>query len=82
MIQPALHPEVMAKFPPTLLITGTRAMDMSQAVYTNTQLLKAGVRSTLVVEEGQGHCYIMQAQLPEAQTAYGIIVRHFKQNLK
>lgn len=82
MIQPALHPEVMARFPPTLLITGTRAMDMSPAVYTNTQLLKAGVRSTLIVEEGQGHCYIMQSQLPEAQTAYEVIVRHFRENLK
>lgn len=82
IIQPALHPDVIAKFPPTLLITGTRAMDMSPAVYTNTQLLKAGVRSTLIVEEGQGHCYIMQSQLPEAQTAYEVIVRHFKENLK
>jgi acetyl esterase/lipase len=82
IIQPALHPEVIAKFPPTLLITGTRAMDMSPAVYTNTQLLKAGVRSTLIVEEGQGHCYIMQSQLPEARTAYEVIVRHFKENLK
>ena len=47
IISPALHPEVTAKFPPTLIITGTRAMDMSPATYTNSQLLKAGVHSTL-----------------------------------
>ena len=82
VISPALHPDVIARFPPTLIITGTRAMDMSPAVYSNTQLLKAGVRSTLVVGEGMDHCFIYQSTLPEARDAYGIIVRFFKENLK
>jgi len=54
IISPALHPDVVARFPPTLIITGTRAMDMSPAIHTNSQLLKAGVRSTLIVGEGMG----------------------------
>src|SRR4029077_11407314 len=29
MVSPALHADVLKKFPPTLIITGTRAMDMS-----------------------------------------------------
>ncbi|MGO9934365.1 MAG: alpha/beta hydrolase [Steroidobacteraceae bacterium] len=82
IISPALHPEVMAKFPPTLIITGTRAMDLSPAVYTNSQLLKAGVRSTLVVGEAMGHCYIYQSNLPEARDAYQVIVSFFRKNLK
>jgi monoterpene epsilon-lactone hydrolase len=82
IISPGLHPEVMAKFPPTLIITGTRAMDMSPAIYTNSQLLKAGVRSTLIVGEAMGHCYIYQSNLPEAQDAYQVIVRFFRENLK
>jgi acetyl esterase/lipase len=82
IISPALHPEVLAKFPPTLIITGGRAMDMSPAIYTNSQLLKAGVRSTLIVEEGMGHCYIYQSQLPEARDAYDVIVRFFRENLR
>jgi epsilon-lactone hydrolase len=81
IISPALHPDVLAKFPPTLIITGTRAMDMSPAIYTNSQLLKAGVRSTLVVGEGMGHCFIMQSSLPEAQDAYQVIVNFFRENL-
>jgi acetyl esterase/lipase len=81
IISPALHPEVMAKFPPTLIITGTRAIDMSPAVYTNSQLIKAGVRSTLIVGEAMGHCYIYQAQLPEARDAYQAIVNFFRENL-
>ncbi len=82
IISPALHPEVMAKFPPTLIITGTRAMDMSPAIFTNSQLLKAGVRSTLIVGEAMGHCYIYQSNLPEARDAYQVIVRFFRENLK
>jgi monoterpene epsilon-lactone hydrolase len=65
---------VIAKFPPTLIITGTRAMDLTPAVYTNTQLLKAGVNSTLLVGEGMGHCFIYQSNLPEARDAYQVIV--------
>jgi acetyl esterase/lipase len=81
IISAALHPEVLKKFPPTLIITGTRAMDMSPAIYTNSQLLKAGVHSTLVVGEGMGHCFIMQSNLPESQDAYHVIVNFFRENL-
>ena len=42
---------MLATFPPTLIVTGTRAMDLSPAIFTNSQLLKAGVRSTLIVGE-------------------------------
>lgn len=80
-ISPALHPEAMAKFPPTLIITGTRAMDMSPAIVTNSALLKAGVRSTLIVGEAMGHCYYYQFQLPEAQDAYQAIIAFFRENL-
>lgn len=81
-ISPALHPQVLAKFPPTLIITGTRSMDMSPAIYTNSKLLKAGVRSTLIVEEGMGHCYIYQPDLPEAKDGRQAIVNFFRENLK
>ncbi len=82
IVAPARHPEVLAKFPPSLLITGTRAMDMTPAIYTNSQLLKAGVRSTLVVGEGMGHCYIYLPQFPESQDAYQVIANFFHENLK
>jgi epsilon-lactone hydrolase len=82
IISPALHPDVLVKFPPTLIISGTRAMDMSPAIYTNSQLLKTGVHSTLIVGEGMGHCYIYQSNLPESQDAYKVIVSFFRENLK
>jgi epsilon-lactone hydrolase len=43
LVNPINSPEVLAKFPPTLLITGTRAMEMSSTVYTHNQLVKLGV---------------------------------------
>ena len=66
IVSPALHPEVLEQFPPTTAITGTRAMDMSPAIVTNSRLLKAGVDSTLIVGEAMGHCYIYSPQLPES----------------
>ena len=80
-VSPALNPAVAAKFPPTLVITGTRAMDMSPAIVTHSNLLDAGVDSNLIVQEGMGHCYIYQAGLPEAQVAYRQIVKFFRKNL-
>lgn len=82
VISPALHLDVLEKFPPTLVITGTRAMDMSPAIITNSQLIKAGIRSTLIVGEGMGHCYIYTAQLPETQDAYAAIIAFFDENLR
>ena len=81
ILSPALHPEILAKYPPTLIITGTRAMDMSPAIVTNSALLKAGVDSHLIVGEGMGHCFIYQSNLPEARDAWGVIVAFFRKNL-
>jgi monoterpene epsilon-lactone hydrolase len=81
IVSPALHPDVIAKFPPTLIITGTRSMDMSPAIVTNSALIKARVPSNLIVGEGMGHCYIMQPTLPEARDAQQAIVDFFKANL-
>ncbi len=81
MVSPLTSPGILAKFPPTLLVTGTRAMDLSGAVYTHTQLVKAGVEGDLIVGEGLGHCYIMNPELPEARDAYDIITKFFDKHL-
>jgi acetyl esterase/lipase len=81
IISPALHLDTLAQFPPTLVITGTRAMDLSPAVYTNSQLIKAGVDSTLIVGEAMEHCYMYQPDLPESRDAFDAIVAHFRKRL-
>ncbi|GGC08193.1 esterase [Novosphingobium endophyticum] len=78
---PGYHLDTLATFPPTLIITGTRALDLSSAIYTNSQLLKAGVRSTLIVGESMGHCYHYQVAIPEGRDAVDQIVAFFRENL-
>lgn len=78
---PGYHLEVLAQFPPALVITGTRAMDLSPAIFTHSQLLKAGVRSELIVGESMGHCYHYQVNMPEGRDACDQIVRFFREHL-
>jgi epsilon-lactone hydrolase len=82
LVSPGAHLDVLATFPPTLVISGTRAPDLSPAVYTHSQLVKAGVPGDLIVGEGLGHCYIYQANLPESQDAYQTIVKFFRTHLR
>jgi len=49
LVAPINSSEVLAKFPPTLIFTGTRAMELSTAVYTHSQLVKLGVDAELHV---------------------------------
>lgn len=81
ILSPALHPEMIAKFPPSLLITGTRAFDLSNSAYTNSQLIKADVPSQLIVGEGMGHCYAMSTDLPESLDAFKATAKFFDQHL-
>jgi acetyl esterase/lipase len=78
---PGYHLDVLATFPPTLIITGTRAMDLSPAIFTHSQLLKAGVCSALIVGESMGHCYHYQLNIPEGRDACDAIVAFFRANL-
>jgi acetyl esterase/lipase len=82
IVSPGLHQDVLKAFPPTMLITSTRAMDMSPAIYTNSMLMKAGVETDMIVAEGLGHCYIYSANLPESQDAYAAIAAFFKEHLQ
>ena len=81
MVSPARSPEVLAKFPPTLLVTGTRAWDMSAAIQTHRQLIKAGVEADLHVWDGMGHGFYVDVDLPESKEAYDVIARFFEAHL-
>jgi epsilon-lactone hydrolase len=47
LVAPINSPEILAKFPPTLIITATRGFEMSGALYTHTQLVKLGADAEL-----------------------------------
>ena len=82
LVSPALSGAVLAKFPPTLLLTGTRAYDMSAAVQTQRELTKVGVEADLHVWDGMGHCFFYDVDLPESQEAYAVMTRFFRTHLR
>ena len=81
LVAPINSPEMLAKFPPTLIITGTRAFEMSSAVYTHSQLVKLGVDAELHVWEGMFHGFFYNPDVPESRDAYDVIVKFFERHL-
>jgi epsilon-lactone hydrolase len=81
MVEPMKFPEVLARFPPTLLITGSRD-SMASAVYHSQALLSnAGVQTELHVWDGMWHAFFMNPDLPESREVYQVIVRFFDRHL-
>ena len=82
LVNPNIAPaDFRAKFPPTLLITGTRAFDLSPALATHRALAQAGVEASLHVFDGLGHAFFYDAVAPESVDAYDTIVRFFRKHL-
>jgi monoterpene epsilon-lactone hydrolase len=74
--------ELLARFPPTLLLSGTRSFELSSAVYTHSRMTKAGVDARLHVWEGMWHGFLYESALPESREAYDVIVRFFERTLR
>jgi acetyl esterase/lipase len=81
LVAPVNSPEVLAKFPPTLIITGTRGFEMSGAIYTHGQLVKSGVEAELHVWDGLFHGFFYNPDVPESRDCYDVIVKFFNQHL-
>jgi epsilon-lactone hydrolase len=81
LVAPINSPEILAKFPPTLIITGTRGFEMSGAVYTHTQLVKQGVEADLHVWEGLFHGFFYNPDVPESRDCYDVIIKFFGRHL-
>jgi acetyl esterase/lipase len=77
LVSPSHSPAILAKFPPTLLATGTRAGDMSATTRSHLDLLKAGVDAQLALWDGLDHCFLYNPDLPESRDAYALIAKFF-----
>jgi acetyl esterase/lipase len=82
LVSPAVSLGLLARFPPTLVITGTRAGEMSAAVHSHARLVKAGAKAELHVWEGMWHGFTEDFELPEAEEARSVIVRFFERHLR
>jgi monoterpene epsilon-lactone hydrolase len=82
MAAPVQSQAVLAKFPPTLLVSGTRSGDLTGAAYMHTRLLKAGVDAQIYVIEGGWHgMFNAQPDVPEARDTYDYIAVWFDKHL-
>jgi acetyl esterase/lipase len=79
---PGNHPDVLAAFPPTLFVTGTRDVSMSNALVSHAKLIEAGVETRLFVQESVGHGdYSVLVGTPEAALANRVMWQFFDRHL-
>jgi monoterpene epsilon-lactone hydrolase len=81
LVSPAYSLGVLAKFPPTLIMSASRDMALSAALFTHTQLLKAGAPAEIYVAEGMWHGFMFAPDLPEGADALNVIVKFFDRHL-
>jgi acetyl esterase/lipase len=81
LVTPSASPQLLAKFPATLFVTGTRDAAMSSAITSHNLLAKAGVQTELFVWDGVDHGFFANPDFPESRDAYDIIVGFFDRHL-
>jgi epsilon-lactone hydrolase len=67
--------------PPSLLVTSTRDLLLSNTSIFDRALLRAGVNAQLVVFEALPHAFWYHFQLPETKEALQIMARFFDENV-
>jgi monoterpene epsilon-lactone hydrolase len=81
MVFPGESSVLLAQFPPTLLISGSRDFAMSSVVRSHALLVEAKVDAELHIYEGMWHAFVIYPELPESQAAYLVITRFFDRHL-
>jgi acetyl esterase/lipase len=81
LVYPINSPELLHKFPPSLLITGSRDFAMSSVFQTERELVKQGVEVELHVWDGVPHSFFTNPDLPESAEVYDVIVKFFDRHL-
>ena len=81
LVIPGVSREVLAKFPTTLLVSGSRDFAMSAALRSNELLTEAGVKTELHVWEGMWHSFFSDPELPESKAMYAVVAHFFDREL-
>ena len=81
LVVPAASAKVLAQFPPTLLISGTRDFAMSTVVHSEYLLSKAGVHTEMHIWDGMWHSFFSDPEMPESREAYAMMARFFDRHL-
>jgi monoterpene epsilon-lactone hydrolase len=81
LVFPGASATVLANFPPTLLISGSRDFALSSVLRSHALMVQAGVDAELHVYEGMWHSFFSDPELPESRAAYDVMVRFFARHL-
>jgi len=81
LVMPGEHPDVLARFPPSLLISATRDFAASAVTVMHRRLLAAGVSADLVIFDGLWHAHHMDTDLPESRETFDLLARFFSRRL-
>jgi len=81
LVFPTKSRRVLSRFPPTLLISGSRDFAVSSLFHTQEALTAVGVDAELHVWDGMWHAFFMDPDLPESREAYHVIVSFFARHL-
>jgi monoterpene epsilon-lactone hydrolase len=81
LVAPVVSLEVLAKFPPTLLLSGTRDIGLSGILYTHSRLAASGAEADLYVWDGMWHTFLSDVTLPESRRAYEVVIRFFDKHM-
>ena len=82
VLAPGDHDELLARFPPALLISGTRDFALGGVLASHNKLIRLGVEADLHVWEGLGHAtFAFNPRLPESDDVHNVIVRFFDKHL-
>lgn len=80
---PGVSDEALARFPPALLLTGTRAVDASASIAAHAKFLQLGVDSQLYLQDGgwHGFHFLSAFSTPEGIAANKYIYQFFDKHL-
>jgi monoterpene epsilon-lactone hydrolase len=81
LVLPINSPSLLKRFPPTLLIAGSRDFTVSSLFAAQAALTNAGVDAELHVWDGLWHAFFFDPDLPESQQVYRVVVRFFERHL-
>jgi epsilon-lactone hydrolase len=81
LVAPLRSPEVLARFPRSLLIASTRDHVLSGVVHTHSRLVALGVDADLHVWEGLDHAFYQNPDLPQSRELHDVTVRFFARHL-
>lgn len=78
---PIVSAQVLARFPPTLLIAGNRDFSASSLTLMHRRLRAVDVDAELYLFDGMWHAFVVDSSLPESREVYGIVARFFDSHL-